>query len=106
MTLEMAGSEIEPSLRAKVFISYSRKDMAFADRLGAALKAPPTRPKTKKVVNLYSVKNRVFYTEFAAHSPDRRGRVDRKRLQGNRYRGGQRASCAAPIYADAPMWRS
>jgi hypothetical protein len=25
--------------RAKVFISYSRKDMAFADRLEAALKA-------------------------------------------------------------------
>jgi hypothetical protein len=26
-----------PSTRAKIFISYSRKDMAFADRLDAAL---------------------------------------------------------------------
>src|SRR6266851_6339953 len=32
------GSESGQPLRAKVFISYSRKDLAFADRLEAALK--------------------------------------------------------------------
>jgi TIR domain len=30
--------------KAKVFISYSRKDMAFADRLDAALKARGFEP--------------------------------------------------------------
>jgi len=33
------GSESGQPLRAKVFISYSRQDLAFADRLEAALKA-------------------------------------------------------------------
>src|SRR5580658_7573137 len=34
--------EVEP--KARVFISYSRKDMAFADRLDAALKARGFEP--------------------------------------------------------------
>jgi len=33
-----------PEPEAKVFISYSRKDMAFADRLEAALKARGFQP--------------------------------------------------------------
>jgi hypothetical protein len=33
---EAGAHETEP--KARVFISYSRKDMAFADRLDAALK--------------------------------------------------------------------
>jgi hypothetical protein len=32
------GSDVDSAPRARVFISYSRKDMAFADRLEAALK--------------------------------------------------------------------
>jgi tetratricopeptide (TPR) repeat protein len=35
----MAGSNLEDQSKAKVFISYSRKDVAFADQLEAALKA-------------------------------------------------------------------
>ena len=39
MTSGAAGQEVEDHSKAKVFISYSRKDMAFVDRLEAALKA-------------------------------------------------------------------
>src|SRR5919204_1404316 len=41
MTLETAAPDVElrSAAKAKVFISYSRKDMAFADKLEAALKA-------------------------------------------------------------------
>jgi hypothetical protein len=35
---------LEDRSKAKVFISYSRKDMAFADRLEAALKARGFEP--------------------------------------------------------------
>src|ERR1700746_930186 len=38
MTLETDAPDIEQPPKAKVFISYSRKDMAFADRLEAALR--------------------------------------------------------------------
>src|SRR5438445_10861761 len=44
MTLENTAPEIEQPPKAKVFISYSRKDMAFADRLEAALKARSFEP--------------------------------------------------------------
>src|SRR5262249_24000092 len=44
MTSETARSDGEQSSRAKVFISYSRKDMAFADRLEAALNARGFEP--------------------------------------------------------------
>jgi TIR domain len=37
-----AAPDVEP--KARVFISYSRKDMAFADRLEAALKARGFEP--------------------------------------------------------------
>src|SRR5215469_9982903 len=43
MDSETTGSNEQPS-RAAVFISYSRKDMAFADRLEAALKARGFEP--------------------------------------------------------------
>src|SRR5258705_53715 len=39
MILDSTGRESEQQSKAKVFISYSRKDMAFTDRLEAALKA-------------------------------------------------------------------
>jgi formylglycine-generating enzyme required for sulfatase activity len=39
-----AGKEVEGQPKAKVFISYSRKDMAFADRLEAALRARGFEP--------------------------------------------------------------
>src|SRR5215471_9805565 len=38
MTCDGPGSGNEAPPRAKIFISYSRKDIAFADRLEAALK--------------------------------------------------------------------
>jgi hypothetical protein len=41
-TAETRGGEVET--KTKVFISYSRKDMAFADRLEAALKARGFEP--------------------------------------------------------------
>ena len=37
-----AAADVEP--KARIFISYSRKDMAFADRLEAALKARGFEP--------------------------------------------------------------
>jgi hypothetical protein len=37
MTLDAAGRKSEQQSKAKVFISYSRKDMAFTDRVEAAL---------------------------------------------------------------------
>src|SRR5215469_3177304 len=43
MDSETTGSNEQPS-RAAVFISYSRKDMAFADRVEAALKARGFEP--------------------------------------------------------------
>jgi hypothetical protein len=36
---DAARQEVEDQSKPKVFISYSRKDMAFADRLETALKA-------------------------------------------------------------------
>src|SRR5262245_65789984 len=39
MTAAAAAPEVGQQPQAKVFISYSRKDMVFADRLEAALKA-------------------------------------------------------------------
>ena len=43
MTADAArAADVQP--KAKVFISYSRKDMAFADRLEAALKARGFEP--------------------------------------------------------------
>ena len=39
-----AGGEPEGEPKARIFISYSRKDMAFADRLEAALKARGFQP--------------------------------------------------------------
>jgi WD40 repeat protein len=44
MTSNAPGKESGQPSRAKVFISYSRKDMAFADRLEAALKARGLAP--------------------------------------------------------------
>jgi TIR domain len=44
MASDVAKQEMEDQSRAKVFISYSRKDMAFADRLEAALKARGFEP--------------------------------------------------------------
>jgi hypothetical protein len=44
MTVEAAVSESTQQSRAKVFISYSRKDMAFANQLEAALKARGFEP--------------------------------------------------------------
>src|SRR6202046_985312 len=42
MEAEAAPAQSQP--KAKIFISYSRKDMAFADRLEAALKARGFEP--------------------------------------------------------------
>ena len=39
-----AALENKEQSKARVFISYSRKDMAFADRLEAALKARGFKP--------------------------------------------------------------
>jgi hypothetical protein len=39
MAFGATGPRVEDRSKAKVFISYSRKDMVFADRLEAALKA-------------------------------------------------------------------
>ena len=39
MTADIEQTTADPAHKAKIFISYSRKDMAFADRLDAALKA-------------------------------------------------------------------
>jgi tetratricopeptide (TPR) repeat protein len=44
MPSETAARESEQQSKARVFISYSRKDMAFADRLEAALKARGFEP--------------------------------------------------------------
>ena len=44
VTRNDAGRESEERSKAKVFISYSRKDRAFADRLEAALKARGFEP--------------------------------------------------------------
>ena len=44
MASNTAGQEIAGQSKAKVFISYSRKDMAFADRLEAVLKARGFEP--------------------------------------------------------------
>src|SRR5215468_2181686 len=44
MTLETTGSDVERPSKAKIFISYSRKDMAFADWLESALKARGFEP--------------------------------------------------------------
>ena len=44
MTRDTAGRESASPSKARVFISYSRKDMAFADRLEAALKARGFEP--------------------------------------------------------------
>jgi hypothetical protein len=44
MASDAAGQEVEHQSKAKVFISYSRKDMAFADRLETALKARAFEP--------------------------------------------------------------
>jgi tetratricopeptide (TPR) repeat protein len=41
---DASAPEIGPDSKAKVFISYSRKDMAFTDRLEAALKARGFEP--------------------------------------------------------------
>src|ERR1700730_8685265 len=39
MASDAAAQKVEDQSKAKVFMSYSRKDMAFADRLDAELKA-------------------------------------------------------------------
>jgi hypothetical protein len=44
MTRDAAGREGREPTKAKVFISYSRKDMAFTDRLEAGLKARGFEP--------------------------------------------------------------
>src|SRR5437588_5957196 len=44
MTAEAPKLEVAPQAKAKVFISYSRKDMAFADQLEAALRARGFEP--------------------------------------------------------------
>ena len=44
MTTDARDQGQEPAPKAKVFISYSRKDMAFADRLETALKARGFEP--------------------------------------------------------------
>jgi len=44
MTRDAAGRESGGPSKAKVFISYSRKDMGFADRLEVALKAHGFEP--------------------------------------------------------------
>jgi tetratricopeptide (TPR) repeat protein len=44
MTANAAELDVAPQSRAKVFISYSRKDMVFADRLEAALKTRGFEP--------------------------------------------------------------
>jgi hypothetical protein len=42
--IEASGPDVEHQSKARIFISYSRKDMAFADRLEAALKARDFEP--------------------------------------------------------------
>jgi tetratricopeptide (TPR) repeat protein len=44
MTTDRAGRDVAQQPKAKVFISYSRKDMTFADRLEAALKVRGFEP--------------------------------------------------------------
>jgi hypothetical protein len=44
MPMTAEAPEVRDGSKAKVFISYSRKDMAFADRLEAALKARGFEP--------------------------------------------------------------
>src|SRR5947209_5557468 len=44
MASDAAGRKSEDQSKAKVFISYSRKDVAFADRLEAALKTRDFEP--------------------------------------------------------------
>src|SRR5512138_1965722 len=44
MTADAAKPDVAPQSRAKIFISYSRKDMNFADRLEAALKSRGFEP--------------------------------------------------------------
>src|SRR5437660_8766717 len=44
MTRDSAGRESADPAKARVFISYSRRDMGFADRLEAALKARGFEP--------------------------------------------------------------
>src|SRR3977135_894297 len=43
-TRDVAGRQSEERSKARVFISYSRKDLGFADRLEAALKARGFEP--------------------------------------------------------------
>jgi hypothetical protein len=44
MTTDARDQGKESAPKAKIFISYSRRDMAFADRLEAALKARSFEP--------------------------------------------------------------
>jgi hypothetical protein len=44
MTSETAGPGVGDQFKAKVFISYSREDLAFVERFGAALKARGIEP--------------------------------------------------------------
>jgi tetratricopeptide (TPR) repeat protein len=44
MTADAAEPDVAPQSRAKIFISYSRKDMVFAERLEAALKTRGFEP--------------------------------------------------------------
>jgi tetratricopeptide (TPR) repeat protein len=44
MVTDTGGQKLQSQSKAKVFISYSRKDMVFADRLDAALKARGFEP--------------------------------------------------------------
>src|SRR6516165_6364129 len=44
MASDTGGKKLQSQSKAKVFISYSRKDMAFADRLDAALTARGFEP--------------------------------------------------------------
>ena len=44
MASDVLGQRVEDRSKAKVFISYSRKDVAFADRLEAALRARGFEP--------------------------------------------------------------
>jgi hypothetical protein len=48
-TTETAGPDLREQSKARVFISYSRKDMALANRLEAALKARGFEPLIDRV---------------------------------------------------------
>jgi hypothetical protein len=97
MASDAASQEVEDQSKAKVFISYSRKDIAFADRLDRALKARDFEPLIdrtdiyafeewwKRVEALIAQADTVVFVLSALD--DMRGQRDDARQERDQWRG-------------------